>query len=194
MTSEDFSKMTMRLAEELTRELPIINEKAALNSYAMMKNRIINDGTIGENKPLGQYSDNPLPSWWFKGKALNKGGEKELIKSLKKENKDGEDPGISYKRWREANNLPTDHKTLSFSGTTLNDVGVTKSITEGSKVITIVGAKNTKNRDNGKTTSDILNYLGDDYGDILAPNKVEQDLTFQFINKEVDKIIKRVIK
>jgi len=194
MTSAEFSQMTMRLAEELTRELPVINEKAALNAYAMMKNRIINDGTIGENKSLGEYSDNALPSWWFKGKALNKGGEKELIKSLRKENKDGQDPGISYKRWREANNLPTDHKTLSFTGTTLNDVGVTKSITEKDRVITIVGAKNTKNRDNGKTTSDILNYLGDDYGDILAPNQTEQNLTFTFINKEVDKIIKRVIK
>jgi len=194
MTSAEFSQMTMRLAEELRRELPIINEKAALNAYAMMKNRIINEGTIGENKSLGSYSDNPLPSWWFKGKALNKGGEKELIKSLRKENKDGQDPGISYERWREANNLPTDHKTLSFTGTTLNDVGVTKSINEGTKVVTIVGAKNTKNRDNGKTTSDILNYLGDDYGDILAPNQAEQNLTFTFINKEVDKIIKRVIK
>ena len=81
MTSAEFSQMTMRLAEELTRELPVINEKAALNAYAMMKNRIINDGTIGENKSLGEYSDNALPSWWFKGKALNKGGENELIKS-----------------------------------------------------------------------------------------------------------------
>jgi len=192
MTSEDFSKFAIQLAENLAKELPTINEKAALNAYGMVKNRVINDGTIGENKSLGGYSDNPLPTFWFIGKSANKSGDKALAKALEKEN--GKEKGISYKRWREANNRPTDHKTLSFTGTTFNDIGVIKQLIDGTKVITIVGAKNTKNRENGKTTSEIMGYLGDQVGDFLSPNQAEVKLLENFYNKEIDKIIKRSIK
>lgn len=188
MSPEDFSNSVMRLAETLIKELPIINEKAALNAYAMMKNRITEEGTIGENKSLGGYSDNPLPAFFFKDKAENDQGEAAYLKAKKS----GE--GISYKKWREANNRLTDHKRLSFTGTTLNDIGVIKSLVNGTKVITSVGAKNTKTRKDDKSTSEIMNYLGDQVGDFLSPNTHEQQITEQFINKEVYKIIKKTFK
>lgn len=188
MSSEEFSNSVMRLAETLVKELPIINEKAALNAYGMMKNRIINEGTIGENKSLGGYSDNPLPAFFFKDKAANSQGEAAYLKAKKS----GE--GISYNDWREANNRPTEHKTLSFTGTTLNDIGVAKQVVDGVKIVTIVGAKNTKTRSSGKSTSEIMDYLGEQVGDFLSPNTREQQITEKFINKEVDKIIKKSFK
>jgi len=188
MTSAQFSNMVTQLAQELVKELPVINEKAALNVYAMVKNRIINDGTIGENKSLGGYSDNPLPAFFFKDKAANSSGEA----AYKKAKKSGE--GISYKDWRAANNRPTDHKTLSFTGTTFNDIGVIKQLIDGTKVVTVVGAKNTKSRANGKTTSEIMDYLGEQVGDFLSPNTQEVQLITSFYNKEIDKIIKKTIK
>lgn len=188
MSPQEFSISVQKLAEALIKELPIINEKAAISAYGMMKNRIINEGTIGENKSLGGYSDNPLPAFFFKDKAANSQGEAAYLKAKKS----GE--GISYKDWREANNRPTDHKTLSFTGTTINDIGVVKSLVEGTKVITSVGAKNTKTRKDGKTTSEIMDYLGDQVGDFLAPNNQEQQITKTFIDKEVDKLIKKTFK
>ena len=105
-----------------------------------------------------------------------------------------EGKGISYDEWRKANNRPTDHVTLSFTGTTLNDFGVVKSLAEGAKVITTVGAKNTKTRANGKTTSDIGGYLKDQYGDFLQPNKAETELLEKSLDTHVNQLIKNFFK
>lgn len=191
MNPSEFDKAMMDLSRAIEIELPIINEKMALNAYAMMKDRIINEGTIGDGKSLGNYSDNKLPAFYFDGKSSNKGGDKLLAKELNKENK-GE--GISYKQWRQANNRPTDHVTLSFTGTTLNDIGVTKKVIEGGRVVTTVGPKNTKQRSNGKSTEEIAGYLTDQYGDILQPSTEEKEILQRFFDAEIQKIISKFIK
>lgn len=188
MTPADFSNNLNKFSETLIHELPAINEKIALNAYAMMKNRVINDGTIGEGKSLGTYSTNELPAFYFKDKAANGKGEAFYLKAQK------EGKGISYDEWRKANNRPTDHVTLSFTGTTLNDFGVVNSLVEGTKVITTVGAKNTKTRANGKTTSDIGSYLKDQYGDFLQPNKAETELLEKSLDTHVNQLIKNFFK
>lgn len=191
MTPAEFENMLENFTAALAVEMPIINEKMALNAYAMMKDRIINEGTIGEGKSLGTYSDNKLPAFYFTGKSTNKGADALLAKELDKENK-GE--GISYKEWRQANNRPVDHVTLSFTGTTLNDIGVVRRAAEVGLVITTVGPKNTKTRSNGKTTEEIAGYLADQYGDILAPSAEEKEILQRFLDKEFQKIISRFIK
>ena len=188
MDASEFKAQLNNFSELVIRNLPTINEKMALNAYAMIKNRVVNDGTIGENKSLGGYSENDLPAYFFKNKALNKKGEEFYEKKQKK----GE--GISYKEWREMNNRPTDHVTLSMTGTTFNDIGVIKQLAEGTKVVTVVGAKNTKNRSNGKTTSEITSYLGDMYGDFLQPNNAEEKILQEFLDQELNKLIKQSFK
>lgn len=188
MTPNEFKQQLHNLSELMVQNLPTISEKMAVNAYAMMKSRVINEGTIGENKNLGEYSDNKLPSFFFKGKAANNSGET----FYEKAKKSGE--GISYKEWREANNRPTDHVTLSFTGTTFNDIGVVKQLVEGTKVVTIVASKNTKNRSNGKSTSEITSYLKDQYGDFLQPNQQEEKVLQQFLDNEVNKLIKQAFK
>lgn len=188
MTPSEFSHSLNKLSEVLIQELPAINEKIALNTYAMMKNRVINEGTIGEGKSLGKYSNNELPAFFFKDKAANSKGEAFYLKA-KKEGK-----GISYEEWRKENNRPTDHVTLSFTGTTLNDFGVVKSLVQGKKIVTTVGAKNTKVRANGKTTSDIGGYLKEQYGDFLQPNKSEVMLIEKSLDTQVNQIIKNYFK
>lgn len=185
MKSEEFKSSVNKLSVLLAENLPVINEKMAINAYAMMKDRIINEGTIGDGKQLGEYSDNKLPAFFFKDKAANSSGQQFYLKAKKKGN------GISYKEWREANNRPTDHVSLSFTGSTLNDIGVIKQLKDGVKVVTIVGAKNTKTRTNGKTTEQITEYLGDQYGDFLAPNDAEEKILKNFLENEVTKLIKQ---
>lgn len=187
MDSKDFSKNLQKLSQALLEALPAINEKVAVSAYALMRQRVIEKGTIGEDKSLGKYSEHPLPTFYFAGKALNSKGEK----ALEKAKKSGE--GISYAEWRKENNRPIDHVTLSFSGATLNDIGVIKQIKEGTKIVTIVGPKNTKAHHGDKTTSDIVGYLQEQYGDFIKPNKREEAILKEELTDSVNKVIKQNI-
>ncbi len=55
----------------------------------------------------------------------------------------------------------------------MKDIGVVKNVVDGNKIVTTVGAKNTKDRD-GKSTEDILGYNADRYGDLLTVNTTEE--------------------
>ncbi len=169
MKPSEFNDKLNAFTKALIIEMPRINESVAMNAYGMVKDRVINEGQIGTGKDLGAYSTNELPTFFFKGKSLNQGGEKAITKA-NKENK-----GLSYKDWRNANSLETDHISTSFTGQMWKDIGVTKQLVEGNKIITTVGAKNTKNRD-GKTTDDILGFNAERYGDLLTVNQTEEKL------------------
>ena len=186
MRPEDFHKAVETLGVLIQQNLPAINEKMALNAYAKMRDRIQNEGTIGEDKSLGKYSENELPAFFFKGKSLNAKGEEFYLKAKKK------GKGISYADWRKANNRPTDKVNLTFSGTTLQDIGVVRQINQDNRVVTVVGPKNTKTRKDGQSTEDIVDHLGDMYGDFLEPNREEEAELQKFLNNETMKLIKQV--
>lgn len=194
MDSNQFSQTLKSFSQKIIEGLQPINKKVALNAYAMAKDRIDEFGTIGEGKSLGEYSDNKIPLFFRKNGNLQAPySSGELVKTAHdfylKRKESGE--GISYKEWRTANNLLTDHVKLSFSGTTLDDIGVIKELKEGLRVVTIVGPKNTKNRLNGKTTSEVVGYLQERYGDFIKPNKEETKILEQTLNNEVNKLIKK---
>lgn len=199
MTPEEFNISIEKLAISLNANLPTINEKMALDVTALIKDRIINTGINYDGAKLGNYSTKEIPVFFKKNgklvapfsEPLNGSGEKyflSVIKENKERRKKGEDPrGISYKQWREANNRPTNFINLTFSGQTLKDVGVKKQIVSGARVITDVGAKNTKNRKGGVTTDQVLSGLSERYGNFLQPNKKEIDLLGNILR---DKLIK----
>ncbi|MFZ1790828.1 MAG: hypothetical protein WAT92_21065, partial [Saprospiraceae bacterium] len=58
-------------------------------------------------------------------------------------------------------------------------------------VVTIVGPKNTKTRKGGETTSEIVGYLQERYGDFIKPNKEETELLKATLSNEVNKLIKK---
>lgn len=190
MKFEQFDNGIKKLELLLTTRLISINEKMALDATALIKDRLLNTGVNAKGNSFGEYSTNELPAFFFKDKSLNKSGEDFYLSATTKKKKDDKRKGISYKEWREANNRPTDHKTFSFSGTTLKDVGVRKEIVAGAKVITQVGAKNTKVRDNGDSTEKILDeYLAPEYGNILEPNASEIEIMKTILQKQVEAII-----
>lgn len=201
MKPNEFTSAVEKLSKELTANIPSINEKMALDATAMIKDRLVNTGIDAQGNSLGSYSKNEIPLFFKKnGKvmapfssSLNQGGEKlflSVIKENKARRKAGEKlRGISYEQWREANNRPTDHVTLSFTGQTLKDVGVTKQIVSGFKIVTTVGAKNTKVRKGGVTTEDVLEGLGDRYGNFLQPNEKEVKILATNLQSEVQKLI-----
>lgn len=182
--AKDFSRAIEKLSQLLTTHLPAINEKMALDGSAMVKDRILNTGKKADGQDLGSYSTNELPAFFFAGKELNKSGEAFYLSKKSK----GE--GISYKDWKEANNRPTDFVNLSFSGTTMRDIGVIKQITEGAKITTAVGPRNTVVRANGDTTEKITDeYLGPKYGNFIEPNPEERKKLGSYLSNEVEKLI-----
>lgn len=168
MKAEHFHNAAQKLSELIADRLPAINQGLALNASAIVKNRLLNSGTKADGSTLGKYSEHELPAFFFKDKALNGSGRK-LYEDSKKEGK-----GISYKQWREANNRPTDHVTLSFSGDTLRDIGVVKVEAQAGVVNTTVGPKNTIAHANGVSTETITDdYLGNQYGNFMQPSEEE---------------------
>lgn len=189
MKADQFPSAMNKLSELITAAMPAINEKVALDGAAMVKDRIINTGINANGTSLGTYSERELPSFFFKDKALNNSGQK----AYEDAKKNGE--GISYKKWREANNRTTDHVTLSFSGTTMRDVGVRKQLIEGTKVITSIGAKNTKIRSNGDSTETIVDeYLQPRYGNFMQPNDTETKILKNNLENEIKKLINESFK
>lgn len=191
MANESFKERINKFSSLLIDEMPRINEAVALNAYALVRDRIINDGTNGNGVSLGTYSENELPLFFYSGKSLNAGGEAAVAKAKK----DGK--GLSYKDFREANNRPTNHITLNFSGQMWKDIGVVKQIVSSTKIVTVVGAKNTINRSSGKksiTTDDILDGNRERFGDFLEVNDSEQDELVTTYDTLLQKLIDKSFK
>ena len=186
MRPEEFKAKQQQFNQALLTELPRINESIAKNAYALIRDRIINEGKKGDGSSLGKYSDTELPLFFYKGKSLNAGGEK-AIEKAKKERR-----GLSYEDFREANNRPTDHKTFNFSGQMWRDIDVIKQQVQGGVIITTVGAKNTIARTSGNKTIDtdtIMEGLRDQSGDFLAVSQSEEDLLAITYDTELQKLI-----
>ncbi|MDQ3048839.1 MAG: hypothetical protein M3R27_14910 [Bacteroidota bacterium] len=186
MKADQFKNKLNAFSAALVSELPVVEEKVCMNSFALIKDRIINEGTKASGASLGSYSENELPLFFYSGKSLNSGGEKALAKAKK------EQKGLSYKDFREANNRPTDHKTFSFSGQMWADIGVVKQIQDGVRITTIVGARNTKTRTSGSrsiTTDDIMSGLADTHGDFLTLSAAEEKRTEATYDAELQKLI-----
>lgn len=199
----EFNSKLNSFLSALPDELVRINNGLALSAIAEVRRRLIDTGVDGSGKSLGAYSTNPLPTFFFKNKGTGSGADSRfdaLVKSKQKQARNtGEKfKGVSYKEFRQLNNLPTAHVTLSFTGETLGDLGVIKEAISGEKVITTIGAKNTKTKAqyNAKgqkvgeeTTEEVLDHLGERYGeDILAVNPEEEKMLEAALDDEIQKL------
>lgn len=195
----DLKDKTDKFVALLMKEVPRINEGLALNAYALIKDRIQNEGLTGES-----YSTNEIPLFFRKGgktiapfsNAKNKAGENFFLKKVKTNAKlpKNEQEGISYKEWREANNLQSNHVDLKFTGETWKDIGVVKTIVSHDKITTTVGAKNTKVRKYGTTTSEVLEGLGDRYGNFLQPTKEQEEMLTKALEQKITNLINKSFK
>lgn len=103
----------------------------ALDGLAMLKARVQDDGEKADGSSFKEYSTNDLPAWYYLGKSRGEqlaGGSKtytrsgysppfkKMVARQAKAGKGFAHQGWSYKEWREANNLQTDHKDFSFTG------------------------------------------------------------------------------
>src|SRR3990172_5564839 len=202
MKPNEFSEKIKSFSQALLVEMPKINASVAMNAFGMVADRIRNEGIDGKGRSLGTYSENPLPLFFYKPiekaqEIADKLGRKGITgKGSRKTKKEFKATSLSYEDWRKGNKLETSFVNLNFSGAASmwNDTGVVKQIVDSTKIITTVGAKNTKDRSRGDkklTTDDIMGFNKDHYGDFLEVNKDEEKglaLTYDselqlFINK-----------
>jgi len=99
-----------------------------------------------------------------------------------------------YKKHRDETGRRTDFVNLSYTGQMFRDIGVKKNIINGTKVITSVGAKDTKNRSSGTKTSEIVEGHADRYGNFLKPNKEEASAIGKQITADITKVIINTFK
>lgn len=200
----EYNENVNKFLVALPREMQIINNSLALSSIPLIKKNLIDDGKTGDGKSLGEYSDKPLSPGLLIGKGLGSGADKNVQTYLNQQRKSNpkEPPQISYKKFRELNNLPTEHVTLSFTGETLNDLAITSSVIVGNAILTTVSSKNSKSKtvtnkagkQTGKIgTGDVLDELGDRYGDILSLTPQQEKEIEDSFDDEIQQLIDKYL-
>jgi len=203
MKLEEFNTIVNNLIKEIPQELQKTNVIVAQSAIPLITNRLINEGKTAEGKSLGKYSDKPISALFFIGKSLGSGGDKKVSDYAKKNG-----GKLSYEEFRKLNGRPTNHVTLSFSGETLQDIGVLSTVVNGNKVKTVVGSldrhkKDVRGKGGKKTgtigTEQVLENLDAKYGkaldtELLALSKKEQDMLEKVYENRIQKFIDNYFK
>jgi hypothetical protein len=153
----------------------------AKEALSLIRRRIQNEGKDAVGAQLGDYSDNPLPAFFFYGKSINASGENAVRRAVK------EGKGISYKDFRSANNLPTDKVVLTFSGAMWREMDV-KIISDNLTNSTAqIEPKTERSRK-------VAAYNSERYGDILALSKEEKEQLNLANSQRLRKVLLKFLK
>lgn len=146
---------------------------AANDALALIKKRVIDQGEKADGKKFDDYSTVELPYFFFEGKSRT--GSDAALKRAKKAQKGTEAKGLSYKDWRQANNLQTKHKDFKFTGRMWASVRPIFIDEQGSKIVVRINATNEENIKKIE-----WNSLRE--GNILLPSKKELQLIRESYN------------
>lgn len=192
-TPQQYQQRVRQFLSAVKVQLPVIQTKLAIQSLSQIKDRIIENGKGADGGSFGKYSENQVPFFYYKNGTLLapyssgeiSAGARSAVDSAKKRGK----KTLSYKEWREANGLQTDHVDMKFSGDMWSDIGVLSDRTSGGVTTISVGAKNTKQK-NGVTTDDKLEHLSNKYDDEILElsDKEERELAQDF-DAELQRLI-----
>jgi len=205
LTVEQFKSRVQNMLANLPEEVQRLNDGIALSMIPLIVNRLVDLGEDGKGKKLGNYSTNPLPTFFYLHRGTGSGADAKLDAAVKRKRKqEGKDfKGISYKEFREINNLPTQFVTLSFTGETLADIGVVSNVANGLVIVTTIDAqgKSTKAKYDSKgnakgtiTSAEILDFLSERFGEnLLALNEEEERQTIMAYDQGLQGIVNKYI-
>lgn len=196
MTAKEYSQRVGLFLNEFQSTYPVINARLSLSALNLIRARIINEGVDHIGKTFGKYSQNKLPYFFFKDKALSKGAETKFEAYKKKKSKlPPEEQAISYEEWRRINGLQTKHVDMSFSKETLNDLDVIETSVGKGIITTVVASKNSITKKNGGhpvTTGQVTEYLGERYGNFLQLSEKEEELIAKALDYELQQTIDKL--
>lgn len=139
------------------------NVVAALGAdlCADIADRVINKGENFKGGQFSAYSEKEVPAFWYLGRSLNGGGEAKVKAAAKKKE------GVSYREFREFNNLPGSPKNFSFSNEMWRWFGVKAAQFTGTEYVLLIGGKT-------KASADKMAWMeGQEGYSIIAPNETE---------------------
>ncbi|MCB0541903.1 MAG: hypothetical protein KDC70_00210 [Saprospiraceae bacterium] len=138
MTISEFAAKIERAAARLDAEIEAQASKAGADLVALVTNRVIQTGRDAEGGNFSAYSTAEVPAFFYFNRSRNSGAEAKVRAKAKKK-----EP-ISYRDFRELNNLNTSPKNFEFTGAMWRGFGVLSvQRTSGGVTVTIGG----RNRD-----------------------------------------------
>ena len=184
-----------RSAEAMKADFVNLARQGATDCVALIVNRIQQEGIPGRT-----YSENPLPVFWFEGKALNAGGralldahhkKKERAKTIKEGGKvrknaklDNLENGISYGEWRRANGLQTNHIDLTFTNRMFRGLIIKTVENSGGVVSVVIAGQDQETIDKLQWNTDRFGYfLNLDPGEIIRMTIVQTKQFNELVKK-----------
>lgn len=169
--------IVLRLAENRANDALLFGRE----SLALIRRRIQNTGKDANEMQFGDYSTTDLPAFFFAGRSINASGENAVSVAKSKEKK------LSYKDFRNANNLETDFVNLTFTGAMWREMDV--------KITTNTPQKSTATiTPTTPRTIKVLSYNITRYGNILDLTTKERGMLLEANKQRVLKIFKQVLK
>jgi len=177
---DDSIKKFDSLVNTLEREIPRIIISQNVTAKSLVQNRIQETGKNKQGSQLGNYSNRPIPAFFFIGKGKKTTDAK--LKKLAREKKN-----ISYAEFRRLDGKQNEHVDLTFTGKMWRGIGLTTSNTSGKKTSVKIGPKDGR-------TDKVAGYNRDRYGDFLDLSEdeikqIEEDVQFeieQILNTELN--------
>lgn len=156
MTTRQIDALKARILAELPTQAKI----AGADLAALIKNRVVQTGRNAEGQAFSPYSEKQVPAYLYYGKSRSAQGENRVRAKAKKRE------GVSYREFRELNNLNTDKKNFEFTGEMWRGVEVQETKQGAVSVIVISGGS--------QTVRDKLRYATEaERINILKPAKEE---------------------
>jgi len=183
---DEYIKNLDKFLNTVSDELPVIMSEGAVQMRTDIGDRIQERGLDSQNNSLQYgsgtpYSEKDIPAFFYKNaETLNAGASKYVDDQIE----DGE--GISYKDWREANNLQTDHVDLTFTGNMWKGIGLTSVKTGQNVAIVTVGAKNNE-------VEEKMFFNSVRYGDILQPTQDEIDTLTLVVDTRLQNLANKLL-
>lgn len=175
-TITDLKNNLAKARKDIEASLPNIVREFAMSAKVLAERNIIEDG-FGKT-----YSTNELPAFFFYGKELNNAGKSFIAKKKKA----GE--GLTWAALREAQGLPSDHVTLSYSNEMWRGIVVLEVQKSGTKIIAMLGSTT-------KSGKDKMRWNFENYGDfiMMALKLKEKEFLAEQATDDILQIIKRHI-
>lgn len=118
MTILELSQRIDRAVQRLDNEIEAQAAKAGADLVALITLRVVQSGKNAEGTPFSSYSDTQLPAFFYFNRSRSAGAESKVRSKAKKK-----EP-ISYREFRQINNLNPAPKNFEFTGEMWRGFGV----------------------------------------------------------------------
>lgn len=166
------------LKARILAELPTQAKTAGADLAALIKNRVVQTGKNAEGQSFSPYSEKEVPAYLYYGKSRSSQAEQRVRAKAKKRE------GVSYREFRNLNNLNTDIKNFEFTGEMWRGVEVQETKQGQVSVVVIAGGS--------QAVKDKLRYATEaERINILKPSKQELSIVQESLGAWMTGIIKQ---